>query len=54
MARRPVRKAELTRRLGRGPRRGGQVLQHLEATREATVYSEVVPLACRSLKIYWG
>ena len=49
-----MRKVELTRRLGRGPRRGGQVLQSLEATREATVYSEDVPLACRSLKIYWG
>ena len=49
-----MRKAELTRRLGKGLRGGGQVLQHLEATREATVYSEDVPLACRSLKIYWG
>ena len=39
---------------GKGPRGGGQVLQNLEAIREATVYSEDVPLACRSLKVYWG
>lgn len=35
-----MRKAEPPCQLGKGPRGGGQVLQNLEATREAAVYSE--------------